>query len=148
MDQRSASSAIFKRFIAKWATAQSAVPYSVDNQKVPEPRDGRLARVRVISGLSRIYTLGPGGQQQRSGQISVRLSDKPNIGRGNMDDMISTVRGIFERKRFANDGGADEFGIVTYATTPNERYNDRDYPQLWVVEVLTPFEFYEQTPAI
>lgn len=148
MQQRGATSAIFKRWIDMWdvetalLTPPLSVPYSLDNMKVPEPVDGLLARVGLLSLDSQIYTLGPKGSQQRPGYIDVRITDEPNRGRGRADDLCEVVRKIYERKRFASDGGANEYGIVTHATSVSELRRDRDAPQLWVVQLLTPFEFY------
>lgn len=141
MNQAGAVKAIFDRWSSLFPGRAPGILYGFDNQVIAEPDNASFARVGVDDNTSELYTLGPHGSQQRTAYIKVRLTGPVGVGRGPLDALIDVVRGIYERVRFAS--GPGEYGIVTHASTAKPLRKDRDAPQLWVVQVLTPCEWYE-----
>lgn len=143
MRHQDATKAIFARWIAMWPGLQPAVTYTFDNVVKAEPDDALFARVGITEFDSQLYTLGPHGSNQRRAYIDVRLSGPANAGRLGVDDLIDSVRSIYERVRFAMDPTKLEYGIVTHASVAKPLRRDRDAAQLWIMQVLTPCEWYE-----
>lgn len=143
MRQSDATAAIFSRWLTLWPSLQPTVAFAFDNDDAAEALP--FARVAVLSLDSEIYTLGPLGTQQRKGYIDVRLETALDIGRKLGDQLVDSVRAIYERVRFASGPGED--GIITHATVVSELRRDRDGVQMWVVQAVTPFEFYGTSTA-
>jgi hypothetical protein len=141
MDQVQASQAINRRWIEKWPTLSGSIPYALDN--ITKPDGISFAQLSIVSGPSQQWTMGPEGTRkwQRTGFIEVRLSGPINVGRRPLDELAKVVRNIFEGFRFGKKAG--EHGVVTHDSSVSELRRDKQSPQLWILTVTTPFEFYE-----
>ncbi len=141
MKSTEAHQAVLARWLARWPSRAPGVPWTFDN--LGKPDGPILARVAITSVGSEQHTLGPPGKRQwlRSELIDVRLTGPINQGRRQLDELAQHVREIYEGVRFGNRAG--ERGIVTYATTVNELKRDKESNQLWILSVVTPFDYIE-----
>lgn len=138
--------AIQQRWLERWPAASlaaigEAVPFSLDNATKSDAR--YFARLKITSGTSEQWTMGQTGNRkfQRTGFIDVRISGPVGDGRGNLDDLAHEVTEIYEAVRFGKRAG--EHGVQTFASSPAELTKDKQAPQSWIVQVVTPFEFFE-----
>lgn len=141
MDSIQAAQAINARWIERWPGLSGDVPYALDNISRPEAET--FAQLSITNTMSDQWTLGPTGKRKwlRSGMLEVRLTGKVGVGRKGLDLLGNDVRAIFEGVRFGVRVG--EMGIVTHASTVNELRRDRDATRVWIIQVVTPFEYYE-----
>lgn len=149
MTPEEAHKAILQEFISRWHTlaggTQNAptVPYAIDNRRLQQPTPP-FARVEIVNLDSDQVTMGrpPNRRFERMGFIDVYLYDKPGVGRGGTDVLVSYVRTIYESKSIGVSGG--ERGVHTYALKDNEVRGDKEYPDLWCVLARTPFWYHER----
>lgn len=144
MNYAEAKAAINKRWLQLWPTRSGNVPFTTDNNEKPEA--ATFARLSIISADSDQSTLASrdSGAQKilRTGFIDVRLTGPNQVGSGPLDLLCVVVAGIFETRRFALKRNDD--GIITHASSVSELRRDPDSPQLWIVSVITPFEYTER----
>lgn len=133
MTPEQAYKAILQHWMTEWGTLSTPVPYAIDNRRLTQPTPP-FAQVSILNLNSDQVTIGaPGNRRfERSGFIDVKLYDKRDQGRGNLDELAAKVIDIFE--------AIDIAGMRTYATTITEVRNDREYPDLWVLLCRTPWE--------
>lgn len=144
-----AHKAILQRWMSLWHTyvggtqAAPTVPYEIDNRKLAQPA-ATFARVEITNLGGDQATLGPVGQRifERQGFIEVRLYGPRDQGRGGTDTLVEYVRAIYESTRIGAIG--EERGVVTYALTPREVRDDKEFPDLWCMLCRVPFEYRER----
>lgn len=148
MNQLEATQAIFERWRTTWPGLTSNVPSSLDNVVSPQDALPR-AVVNIISLDSEQQTLGPRAKMLREGLIEVRLYGRKGVGRGELDQLATHARVVFERRKLGRVGSATTLGttnrVKTFAATVNELRRDRDSGELWILSVTIPFEFVEVT---
>lgn len=149
MTPAQASTAVFKRFRARWTVLEPdlATKVAYDNLTFSEnDANETYVRVAIISLDSEPWTIGGKGQAKvkRNGLIQVRINTSTNAGRKRGDDLSQQVVKIFQAVRFGVLQGRDE-GITTQISSVEELRRDSEAPHLWILNVTTPFEYYDLT---
>lgn len=144
MDRPTAIDAIKQRWLANWPTMSTAalgspVAFSLDNVTASEGT--YFARLRIKTIDREQQTMGQKGNRRfgNLGLIDVRISGPTNEGTKKLDKLAAIVGRIFESCRFGIRAG--EMGITTRASVVGELTSDRQSPQSWIIQVVTPFEY-------
>lgn len=139
MTPAQADAAINKRMIEEWPSKEPEVPFAFGDTVIAQPA-AYFVRLYTVDLDSEQHTIGRRKKFERQALLEVRLFGPVGEGTRRLKELAQVVIDIFETKRFGKR--ANDFGIVTHASSLAPLRRDAEADHLAILTVTTPFEFY------